>query len=103
MDSHLSVAYHRHHAVLHLTGVIDNAATDEITRRVDDAVSLGCTRLEVDVAAVTSIGDGPLRALGFAKMRMAQSGRSLVVRGTASPQPRVTDTTPAPVHLAVGA
>jgi len=80
--SQLLVTFGQRQAVLSVGGEIVAEAHVELARRLEDAVAVGCMRLEVDLADVTGIDDASLRELAFMKMRMEQSGRTLVVRGT---------------------
>jgi anti-anti-sigma factor len=69
-------------ATLYLAGELDVDDRAELHRRIEDAIVLGCLRLEVDCAAVTFIDSGCLRELDAGKARLAKRGRSLVVRRT---------------------
>jgi anti-anti-sigma factor len=80
MHSRLFITFSPPRATLYLAGEFDVAERAELHRRIDDAIALGCLRLEVDGTAVTFIDSACLRELDAGKARLARRGRSLVVR-----------------------
>jgi anti-anti-sigma regulatory factor len=82
MHSRFFITFSPPRATLYLAGEFDVTERAELHRRIDDAIVLGCIRLEVDGAAVTFIDASCLRELSAGKARLARLGRSFVVRRT---------------------
>jgi anti-anti-sigma regulatory factor len=82
MHSRFFITFDPPRATLYLAGEFDLTERAELHRRIEDAIALGCVRLEVDSAAVTFIDAGCLRELDAGRVRLAKLGRSLVVRRT---------------------
>jgi anti-anti-sigma factor len=80
MHSRFFITFSPPRATLYLAGEFDITDRAELHRRIEDAIVLGCVRLEVDGAAVTFIDSACLRELDAGKTRLAKLGRSLVVR-----------------------
>ena len=80
MHSRLFITFDPPRATLYLAGQLDVTDRADLHRRIEEAIVLGCLRLEVDGAAVTFIDAGCLRELDAGKARLARLGRSLVVR-----------------------
>jgi anti-anti-sigma regulatory factor len=80
MHSRFFITCNPPRAALYLAGEFDLTDRAELHRRIEDAIVLGCVRLEVNGAAVTFIDSACLRELDAGKARLAKSGRSLVVR-----------------------
>jgi anti-anti-sigma regulatory factor len=58
---------------------LDQAGEGDLSLRLDDAISAGCTRLDVDCSRVTRIGPEALTVLADGRARLAQGGGALVV------------------------
>jgi anti-anti-sigma factor len=80
MHSRFFITFSPPRATLYLAGEFDVTDRPELHRRIEDAIVLGCVRLEVDGAAVTFIDSACLRELDAGKTRLPKLGRSLVVR-----------------------
>jgi anti-anti-sigma factor len=80
MHSRFFITCNPPRAALYLAGEFDLTDRAELHRRIQDAIVLGCARLEVDGAAVTFIDSACLRELEAGMTRLAKRGRSLVVR-----------------------
>jgi anti-anti-sigma regulatory factor len=91
MHSRFFITFNPPRATLYLAGEFDVTERAELHRRIEDAIALGCVRLEVEGAAVTFIDAGCLRELDAAKARLAKDGRSLVVRRASPVFERVAD------------
>jgi anti-anti-sigma regulatory factor len=91
MHSRLFITFSPPRATLYLAGEFDVTERAELHRRIDDAIVLGCVRLEVDGAAVTFIDSACLSELDAGRARLAQRGRSLVVRRASPVFERVTN------------
>lgn len=91
MHSRFFVTFSPPRATLYLAGEFDFSDRAELHRRIEDAIVLGCVRLEVDGAAVTFIDSACLRELDAGKTRLTKLGRSLVVRRTSPVFERVAN------------
>lgn len=58
---------------------LDQAGEEQLRRRLDDALTAGCVRLEVDCSAVRRVERPSLTALSAVKERLEARGGSLVV------------------------
>jgi anti-anti-sigma factor len=91
MHSRFLITFSPPRATLYLAGEFDVTDRAALHRRIEDAIVLGCVRLEVDGAAVTFIDSACLRELDAGKTRLAKLGRSLVVRRTSPVFERVAN------------
>jgi len=91
MHSRFFITFNPPRATLYLAGELDVTERAELHRRIEDAVVLGCVRLEVDGAAVTFIDVGCLSELDAGRTGLATLGRSLVVRRTSPVFERVAN------------
>jgi anti-anti-sigma factor len=91
MHSRFFITFSPPRATLYLAGEFDVTDRPELHRRIEDAIVLGCVRLEVDGAAVTFIDSACLRELDAGKARLAKLGCSLVVRRTSPVFERVAN------------
>jgi anti-anti-sigma factor len=91
MHSRFFITFSPPRATLYLAGEFDVTDRAELHRRIEDAIVLGCVRLEVDGAAVTFIDSACLRELDAGKARLAKLGCSLVVRRTSPVFERVAN------------
>jgi anti-anti-sigma regulatory factor len=84
MHSRLFITFSPPRAALYLAGEFDLTDRTELHRRIEDAIVLGCVRLDVDGAAVTFIDSACLGELDAGKTRLGKRGRSLIVRRASS-------------------
>ena len=91
MHSRFFITCNPPRATLCLAGEFDITDRAELHRRIEDAIVLGCVRLEVDGAAVTFIDSACLRELDDGKARLAKLARSLVVRRASAVFERVAN------------
>ena len=91
MHSRFFITFSPPRATLYLAGEFDITDRAELHRRIEDAIVLGCVRLEVDGAAVTFIDSACLRELDDGKARLAKLARSLVVRRASAVFERVAN------------
>ncbi|HYF74194.1 MAG TPA: STAS domain-containing protein [Nocardioides sp.] len=81
MHSHLLISFSSGSGTLHVADELDQPGEVELQRRIDDALTAGCTRLEVDCSRVRRIGRPSLAALAAAKAHLEARGGSFVVTG----------------------
>jgi anti-anti-sigma factor len=81
VDTHLLLSFVAGRATLQVGDHLDSRGEAQLRRRLDDAVSAGCTRLDVDCRRVHSIGRPALAVLADAKRSMERRGGTLVVTG----------------------
>ena len=91
MHSRFFITFSPPRATLYLAGEFDITDRAELHRRIEDAIVLGCVRLEVDGAAVTFIDSAWLKELDTGKTRLAKLARSLVVRRASAVFERVAN------------
>jgi anti-anti-sigma factor len=77
--SQLLINFSSAHGVLHVGDELDAAGEEELSGRIDDALTAGCTHLEVDCSRVRRIDRASLVALAAAKSALESRGGSLVV------------------------
>jgi anti-anti-sigma regulatory factor len=74
MYSQLLITFSSARGILHVADDLDQAGEDQLMRRIDDALTAGCTRLEVDCSRVRHIGRPSLVALSAAKEHLTARG-----------------------------
>jgi anti-anti-sigma regulatory factor len=79
MYSQLLITFSSASGILHVADDLDQAGEDQLMRRIDDALTAGCLRLEVDCSRVRQIGRPALLALSAAKEHLRARGGRLSV------------------------
>ena len=80
-------------AVLHLSGELDLAADDDVSRAVSEADGRGCSFVTIDLTDVSFIDCAGLGSLVAAKLRLDAASGVLQLRGMGYPAARLLDLT----------